>query len=48
MRSAWQMRITETGGAGGLDTETRRAALKAIRAAEWNGEHAAEVKGRTG
>lgn len=27
-----------------LDTETRRAALKAIRAAEWNGEHTAEVK----
>jgi peptide deformylase len=27
-----------------LDTETRRAALKAIRSAEWNGEHAAEVK----
>lgn len=31
-----------------LDTETRRAALKAIRAAERNCEHAAEVKGRTG
>ncbi len=27
-----------------LDTATRRAALKAIRAAEWNGEHAAQVK----
>jgi len=27
-----------------LDTETRRAALKSIRAAEWNGEHMAEVK----
>jgi len=27
-----------------LDAETRRTALKAIRAAEWNGEHAARVK----
>lgn len=27
-----------------LDTETRRAALRAIRAAEWNGEHAPEIK----
>ncbi|MDQ3716761.1 MAG: peptide deformylase [Actinomycetota bacterium] len=27
-----------------LDTETRRQALRAIRAAEWNGEHTAVVK----
>lgn len=27
-----------------LDTETRRTALRAIRAAEWNGEQAAQVR----
>ncbi len=27
-----------------LDTETRKAALRAIRAAEWNGDHTATVK----
>jgi peptide deformylase len=27
-----------------LDTETRRMALRAIRAAVWNGEHAPSVK----